>query len=103
MTLSLRCPVCRAGDNSGPQCRRCKADLSLLVRLEEDRDKALQAAATCLGRGEADACLHQARRADQLRSDEQSQRLLALAHLLRRDFAAAWAAYRRGARGSVVL
>jgi hypothetical protein len=28
---AMRCPVCRAAVQSGPQCRRCKADLSLLL------------------------------------------------------------------------
>ena len=28
----LRCPVCRAAQTPRPQCRRCGADLGLLVR-----------------------------------------------------------------------
>ena len=28
---AMRCPVCRAAVQQGPQCRRCKADLSLLL------------------------------------------------------------------------
>jgi hypothetical protein len=92
VSLLLRCPVCRAGDNSGPQCRRCKADLTLLVRLEEERDRQLQAARRGLSRGAAAGLLH-ARRAHALRSDADSLRLLALGHLQRRDFAAAWHFY----------
>ena len=30
----IRCPVCKAENSQGPTCRRCKADLSLLFRLE---------------------------------------------------------------------
>ena len=37
----FRCPVCRARVEPGPQCRRCKADLSLLVSLEDQRRRAL--------------------------------------------------------------
>ena len=34
---SLRCPACRADNAAGPNCRRCKADLSLLWALEQQR------------------------------------------------------------------
>ena len=33
----MRCPVCTAESDTGPSCRRCRADLSLLFRLEEER------------------------------------------------------------------
>ena len=33
------CPVCRATNDQGPQCRRCKADLGLLFRLEAQRKR----------------------------------------------------------------
>ena len=67
MTLSLRCPVCRATDNRGSPCRRCKADLSLLVRLEEERDRQLQSARQRAAESDAQGCLQHARRADALR------------------------------------
>jgi hypothetical protein len=97
VSVALRCPVCRAADNRGPQCRRCKADLSLLVRLEEERQRCLQTARQCAFRGEVDDCLRLACRADLLRSDAESLQLLAVAHLLRRDFAGACWFYRQGA------
>ena len=41
----MRCPVCKAENADAPQCRRCKADLSLLVALEQRRAQALTSAA----------------------------------------------------------
>jgi hypothetical protein len=90
----LRCPVCRADNAGGPACRRCKADLSLLFSLEAQREQALAEAGRLAAAGDAAGLLAQARRADRLRSDGPSRRLLALAHLLRRDFPAALAAHR---------
>ncbi len=41
--MTLHCPCCRA-TNTTATCRRCKADLSLLVRLREDAQAAAVAA-----------------------------------------------------------
>ena len=40
----MRCPVCKADNAQGLQCRRCKADLALLFQLEEQRARALEQA-----------------------------------------------------------
>src|SRR5437870_4604702 len=90
----MRCPVCKAENNQGPSCRRCKADLSLLFALEEQRGRLLTAVRQSLTRGEWQQAIEEATEADWLRSDEDSRRLLALAHLLNRDFAQAWECYR---------
>jgi hypothetical protein len=89
----MRCPVCKADNSQGPQCRRCKADLSLLFALEEKRRQALAEARQRLHRGEWSEAVRQAETADWLRGDEESKRLAALAHLLERDFAEAWRCY----------
>jgi hypothetical protein len=94
----MRCPVCRADDNQTEQCRRCKADLTLLVRLERQRAARLVSAERHAGRGEAEACLTDAQSAHALRVDGESLRLIALAALLKRDFAAAWKAYQKRAK-----
>ena len=91
----MRCPVCRASDNRTDQCRRCKADLFLLTCLERDRAAHLASAEQHAGRGQADACLAQGTLAHALRADRASFRMLALAQLLKRDFAQAWASYRK--------
>lgn len=89
----MRCPVCKADNSQGPQCRRCKADLSLLFELEEHRRRALADARHCLRRGEWQAAVEHAETADWLRGDAESRRLIAVAHLLGRDFAGAWQCY----------
>lgn len=89
----MRCPVCRAEVEQGPQCRRCRADLALLFALEDQRRGALETARRRLARGDLDRALGRAAEAHALRRDEESSRLLALLHFLRRDFAAAWQCY----------
>ncbi|HTU89149.1 MAG TPA: hypothetical protein VMF69_03535 [Gemmataceae bacterium] len=89
----MRCPVCKADNLQGPQCRRCKADLSLLFALEEQRRRTLAEARRNLRRGEWQAAAKYAETANWLRSDENARQLTALAHLLGRDFAAAWRCY----------
>jgi tRNA(Glu) U13 pseudouridine synthase TruD len=89
----MRCPVCKADNSQGPQCRRCKADLSLLFALEEQRRRTLAAARRCLRRGEWQAAVEHAETADWLRGNDESRRLMAAAQSLNRDFAAAWRSY----------
>ena len=88
-----RCPVCKAENTASP-CRRCKADLSLLLALEQQRQEALWRAKESLqARCWAEA-QKQAVRADHLRRDDESRRLLAAAALLNGDYATAWRCYR---------
>jgi hypothetical protein len=89
----LRCPVCKADNAQGPLCRRCKADLSLLIQLEEQRDALLGAAVFDLRHSRFEEALTNARRAHQLRPGKDSGRLLSLIQLLRYDFPSAWNCY----------
>src|SRR5205807_338086 len=91
----MQCPVCRAENNAGPQCRRCRADLALLFELEEQRGWLLDAARRMLAGRDVQAATSLAARADGLRRDVESRRLLATCHLLRRDYAEAWRMYPR--------
>jgi hypothetical protein len=82
----MRCPVCRAENDQGPACRRCKADLSLLFRLEGQRARQLVEVYRRLG-------LHQVAKAsslltvvEALRRDDETRRLRILCQLLRRDY-----------------
>jgi hypothetical protein len=94
----MRCPVCKAENVQGPQCRRCKADLGLLFALEGRRRQELEAARRCLAAGRWPHAVRHAAQAHWMQHDEESRRLLAVAHLLNRDFAAAWQAYRARAQ-----
>lgn len=93
--MALRCPVCKAENSAPPTCRRCKADLSLVFALERDRAAALAQARAALAAGRRSEALAQARRADGLRHDEASARLVAVAALLCGDYHLAWRAYAR--------
>ena len=91
----MRCSVCKADNVQRPQCRRCKADLSPLFTLEDQRRRTLAEARSCLRCGQwVEAARHVAD-ADWMRADEESRRLKALTHLLGGDFAEAWQEYRR--------
>ncbi len=92
----MRCPVCRAQVDEGPQCRRCRADLSLLFTLEEQRTRALAVAYQSMRRGRLSQALAIVEGVDALRSDDESKRLRALIHLLQRDFDRAWQGYAAG-------
>ena len=82
----MRCPVCRAENAEDRACRRCKADLSLLVTLEQARRHALAEAAHAAAAGDGERTLRQAEFAHRLRADRDSWRWLAVAYLLVRDF-----------------
>ena len=77
--MPIPCPCCKAANDAGPACRRCKADLSLLFQLESDR-------AALMAAGEYEA-------AHALRYTDDSRRMIAASRLLQRDFAGALAAH----------
>jgi hypothetical protein len=89
----MRCPVCKAENVQAPACRRCKADLGLLFALEDQRDAAMAGARRELAAGQWRRAHALAARADCLRRDTKSLRLLAVAALLDRDFHRAWRCY----------
>jgi hypothetical protein len=95
---AMKCPVCKAQVEQGPQCRRCRADLSLLFRLEEQRSRALAAARAWLDLGHPEDALAMLDRVDSLRRDVDLVRLRAVCHLLQRDFAGAWRCYQEQVR-----
>ncbi len=91
----MRCPVCRAENGEEATCRRCKADLTLLVALEQTRRHALTEAAVAAAAGDGAATLVHAEAAHRLRADAESWRWLAVGGLLTRDFNLALACYRQ--------
>jgi|SRR6516165_8644471 len=89
----MRCPVCRA-ENIEAICRRCRADLSLLVSLEKERARLVAAASMAIACGDGREALLHAEATERLRPDDDTDRLIALGHLMRRDFSAAWTRYK---------
>ena len=92
----MRCPVCRVENATGPQCRRCRADLSLLFALEDQRASLVAEAQAAMVRADGLAAVRLAESAQELRDDMDVRRLLALGHLLRHDYAAALHFYATG-------
>jgi Tfp pilus assembly protein PilF len=90
----MRCPVCRADVEQGPQCRRCRADLSLLFALQEQRRHAFSVANQYLREGRWRAAQAVAEGIDTLRHDADSCRLLAVVALFQRNFDRARDSYR---------
>ncbi len=82
----MQCPVCKADNAEGPLCRRCKADLSVLFRLEAQRQRCCAGARKCLRDGHWREAIRFAAEADGLRNDNESLRLAALGSLFFRDF-----------------
>jgi hypothetical protein len=91
--VPLPCPCCRASNDAGPACRRCKADLSLLFALEENRDALLTAARRLAAQGRFADALRSVDEADSLRRGDDCRRLRAAFLLLSRDFPAAFKCY----------
>lgn len=91
--MNLRCPVCRADNTTGPNCRRCKADLSLLIDVETCRARHLALAQYALASERFDDALEELTQAEELRVGSDVQRIKACAYLLAGDFSAALREY----------
>src|SRR5262245_57539549 len=89
MSEPLRCPVCRADNAAGPQCRRCKADLSSLFEVREHRDVAVAQARAALAAGRTPQFVEAAETAYLLQHDDETRKLVSLARLLRGEYAGA--------------
>jgi hypothetical protein len=90
----MRCPVCKAELNTGPSCRRCRADLTMLFQLEDERAQLDAAARHALRQGAGGQAVALADAMAALRPGPDSSRLRALGFLLQGDFASAYLAYR---------
>jgi hypothetical protein len=86
--MTLRCPVCRADNSNGPACRRCKADLSLLIAVDERRAYHVALAQIAVRDGQLDAALEELASAEELRAGSDIHRLRSCTYLLAGDHAA---------------
>ena len=93
LLMTLRCPVCRAENTTGPLCRRCRADLSLLAAVEERRDAHLARAQVALRDERFAEARKELDRAAELRAGPDVRRVRACLFLLAGDFSAALAEY----------
>lgn len=67
--MPVPCPCCKAANDTGPACRRCKADLSLLFAAAARRDWCTAAAAESLAGGDVSTALQLANEAEFLGAD----------------------------------
>jgi hypothetical protein len=95
----IRCPACKADNEQGPACRRCRADLSMLFALEDRRAALLAQARADGAAGRWEPAYAAAAEADALRQGEDAARLVAVAALFCGDFHQAWRSYLRGKGG----
>lgn len=91
--MAIPCPCCKANNDAGPICRRCKADLGLLFAVEAERTQRVAEACRHLGASHYSKALAALEKAEGLRRGPDLTRLKAVAALLNRDFAAALAAH----------
>jgi hypothetical protein len=91
--MTIPCPCCKASNESGPNCRRCKADLALLFSLEAERIELVSAARRLLQQSQFEEAGAKLVRAERLRRGDDVRTLRAGAFLLNRDFAAALDVY----------
>jgi hypothetical protein len=91
--VPVPCPCCKASNDTGPNCRRCKADLSLLSAVEVQRDDLVGDACRLAAKSRFPESLAALDRAAQLRRGDDVARLRAAVLLLAGDFPAALSAY----------
>jgi Flp pilus assembly protein TadD len=91
--MAIPCPCCKASNDAGPNCRRCKADLSLLLAVESERENVLAAARESVRQSRFAEAVASLDRAEQLRRGDDATQLRAVVFLLRREFREALAAY----------
>ena len=89
MTTPLRCPACRADNTAGPNCRRCKADLSRMLALEPQRAAHIIEARAATAEERFDDALEELSAAEMLRHGSDVNRYRACVCLLAGDFVSA--------------
>jgi hypothetical protein len=85
----VRCPTCKASQDWSDECRRCKSDLRLLRAFADAYELNRRACLEAICSGDAAAATHHAQRCHLLEPNSDSRRMLALAALLREDWAEA--------------
>ena len=98
--MPIPCPCCKADNATGPACRRCKADLSLLFAIEADREAWLIEARWLAANSQFGEAHEAIDRAEGLRSGRGLAKLRAGLFVLARDFRSALSAYNEIAAGT---
>jgi len=85
----ISCPNCKANNESGPLCRRCKSDISLLFQAFDRRAWVLRQSEISLRNGQLLESKCYLEEAELIQPGIEIDRMKAVIHLLNRDFAAA--------------
>ena len=91
--MPLACPVCKAENAAGPNCRRCKAELGMLYSLVEQRACLLAATRQAFEQHRQMDAWRLAIAANEHQQDAESLRWVAMLHLIHGNFEDAWRAY----------
>lgn len=86
----MNCPVCNAGQEWSPTCRRCRCDLSLLWQAHVACEAARRRALVALAQGRPADALRDARQAYDFDPSDRAARLLAVCHWLGGNVQQAW-------------
>ncbi len=81
-----KCPVCNARLKRGTTCHRCKADLALLIQVEEEAVHQLAKARAFFEDGDFGRAQAHAKRSMGLKASAEAAGLLAAAAFFNRDF-----------------
>ncbi len=81
-----RCPACNAKLSGKAACRRCKANLGLLMYIAQQARDHHRAALSAFMRRDAEAMLFHAKRSCMLRRTPEATGLLACAAVMANDF-----------------
>ncbi len=90
------CPTCKARQAWSDECRRCKCDLSILRQWHAAREAVRRGCLDELRLGRPEQALRSARRYALLAGSGDASRLLAVCHLLCRNWPESCAALREG-------
>jgi hypothetical protein len=89
LSVSCRCPACRATQDWSEECRRCGADMWMLREVAQAAEAAQRNCLLAVASGQYGEARHMAKRLVRLRPNERATQLLAVCHLLCEDFHAA--------------
>jgi hypothetical protein len=93
--MTITCPTCKATNSQGPQCRRCRTDLSKLFALMNLREEIIDRSRLALSEDEPSIAAAELSEAVALKSDPDVFKLLALSSLMQGDYEGAFNMYER--------
>ena len=91
--MSIACPCCRAANEVGPMCRRCRTDMGLMFSVEARREFLMDESLRLARAGRLEPALRALDEVESLRAGDDATRTRAAVLVLGRDFQGAMACY----------